>query len=804
MDSLVNIPSIGDKLSDRFRIVFGRGSGPCGTVFKALDLALDLPVAVKVFKPELFSSEFREQNLRRLYRARAYQDESLVKIYEVQEDRGLHFITCQLMEGMSLSQVLDLHAENGEHFTVPKIRALATRLISGLSTIHRAGAIHGNLKPQNIFVLPDRLVLSDPYYLVARLLQEGEEIPVSDYYRGPEQLTDPGLELQESDIYSLALIIGEVIGGNPVKPGLALSQQVPRLTARFDDLFVAATDTEPSRRPHSLEEFGDRLLELLSKVESEGLWARRYHETGSFRAVRMPRPEAEARPSTRIEAVTQPEVSVAQPEQVSPTPSPVSFQEPPSPPEPQAPMPEPAAVAEMAETTPNELVTVEKEVESLPTEPIPIERSETVAFEAVSQPVSETKEVEEVAPISVEVVEEGVEVSAPTQELDEELLEAIEVLPEEQPVIETPPVPAEALEEEIAPPEAVGGMLEVESVAHTTPISKKKKKKRAAGPVIIPPQPAEQKPTQPLEQKQPLEHKQPPQQPERGPEPAPTVQPKLPPVVSVTKSKEGSAKNFLLLVALAVVVGGAAVLVYLKMNESTETSAPKPEEKPAPTLRTPQPPATATVKTTPSQAAPTTPPPSPQVPPPVPVSPPTPTTPPAVVAQEAPKKLAAILKCPAGMAKVVTNPDLVDSPSARPSDAAFCIDQFEFPGKGEKPKTQVSAAAAAKLCKEAGKRLCSGNEWRQACGTARYVYGEDYDEKACNVSGKVQETGVFPSCRSKDGVYDLIGNVSEWASDGLLHGGDATSGKGATCQSTTKRFMPGPTNGFRCCTEPSK
>ena len=53
MDWPVPLPAIGDKVGDRFRLVFGRGAGPNGVVFKALDLALDLPVAVKFFHPDL-------------------------------------------------------------------------------------------------------------------------------------------------------------------------------------------------------------------------------------------------------------------------------------------------------------------------------------------------------------------------------------------------------------------------------------------------------------------------------------------------------------------------------------------------------------------------------------------------------------------------------------------------------------------------------------------------------------------------------------------------------------------------------
>lgn len=62
MDWPVQLPAIGDKIGGRFRIVFGRGAGPVGVVFKAFDLALDLPVAVKVFHPDLFTSPLGDLN----------------------------------------------------------------------------------------------------------------------------------------------------------------------------------------------------------------------------------------------------------------------------------------------------------------------------------------------------------------------------------------------------------------------------------------------------------------------------------------------------------------------------------------------------------------------------------------------------------------------------------------------------------------------------------------------------------------------------------------------------------------------
>jgi len=150
------------------------------------------------------------------------------------------------------------------------------------------------------------------------------------------------------------------------------------------------------------------------------------------------------------------------------------------------------------------------------------------------------------------------------------------------------------------------------------------------------------------------------------------------------------------------------------------------------------------------------------------------------------------------MVKVVTDAQALDDGKAKPADVAFCIDAYEFPGKGQRPKTGVSAGAATGMCKKDGKHLCGGAEWNRACGEAEYAAG------MCNVSGSIQESGAFPSCRTASGIFDLVGNAGEWTTDGRLHGGDAGTGKAANCRYGTKHFMPKGTDGFRCCADATR
>jgi sulfatase modifying factor 1 len=131
-----------------------------------------------------------------------------------------------------------------------------------------------------------------------------------------------------------------------------------------------------------------------------------------------------------------------------------------------------------------------------------------------------------------------------------------------------------------------------------------------------------------------------------------------------------------------------------------------------------------------------------------------------------------------------------------PQSAAYCIDQFEFPGQPcELPMVWVTPTQAQKVCQIAGKRLCTQEEWTLACKgdpegkkDQTYAYGETLDLNVCNTNKphpfgpdgrnwicyvhdaesafKTCETdtepgGAFPKCRSRFGVFDQHGNVAE-------------------------------------------
>jgi hypothetical protein len=164
------------------------------------------------------------------------------------------------------------------------------------------------------------------------------------------------------------------------------------------------------------------------------------------------------------------------------------------------------------------------------------------------------------------------------------------------------------------------------------------------------------------------------------------------------------------------------------------------------------------------------------------------------------QKYAKPLFCPQDMV-------LVDLPPGKANRPFFkvCIDRYEYPNKqGTIPQVNLSFDDAEKLCENAGKRLCTAQEWRWACSGLEgyaYPYGINMEKENCNTDSRAPEpSGARNKCISKFGVIDMTGNVWEWVrnANGSMA---AMGGPVSKCQTVS----PGgggeakPTIGLRCC-----
>lgn len=163
-----------------------------------------------------------------------------------------------------------------------------------------------------------------------------------------------------------------------------------------------------------------------------------------------------------------------------------------------------------------------------------------------------------------------------------------------------------------------------------------------------------------------------------------------------------------------------------------------------------------------------------------------------------------------------------------------CIDRFEasIHKKGERefassrrgvmPAATTSFNQAKEACANAGKRLCTLEEWDRACEGEegrKYPYGNEFDAKACNAvylyenphDSAPKPSGSMPGCVTPEGVYDLSGNLWEWVdhkdASGILRllrgGGYSNKDYLLHCRTKDNAFQPmdehHDAHGFRCC-----
>ena len=201
----------GTILADRYRIVGLLGKGGMGEVYRADDLKLSQPVALK-FLPDSYLSDGAA--LARFHRevrvARQVSHKNVCRVYDIGEIDGRHFLSMEFIKGEELSSLLRRIGR------LPSDKALqiARQICAGLSAAHDNGILHRDLKPANIMIDAEGNARITDFGLagLAEEIREDEMAAGTPAYMAPEQL-DNGAPTVRSDIYSLGLVLYELFTG---------------------------------------------------------------------------------------------------------------------------------------------------------------------------------------------------------------------------------------------------------------------------------------------------------------------------------------------------------------------------------------------------------------------------------------------------------------------------------------------------------------------------------------------------------------------------------------------------------------
>ncbi|RKH66372.1 serine/threonine-protein kinase [Corallococcus llansteffanensis] len=251
----------GDLLEGKWRLEELLGAGGMGQVYRALDVALERTVAIKLLHEALCEDPESVARFEREARAMArLEHPHITPIHAVGQERGRPFIVMKHLEGMSLARYL--RSVPGP-LPVAEVLALARQLCAGLDFIHQRGCVHRDIKPANIFLSPGgRATLLDFGILWEH---RGEEATRSGLrlgtpsYMAPEQARGEAVD-GRADLYSLGLVLLEaltglppattcrLLGEGPRDAARALRDQAPWLSLPLAEVLVRVTAMDPEQR----------------------------------------------------------------------------------------------------------------------------------------------------------------------------------------------------------------------------------------------------------------------------------------------------------------------------------------------------------------------------------------------------------------------------------------------------------------------------------------------------------------------------------------------------------------------------
>lgn len=202
----------GEILGNRYEIIELVGTGGMASVYKAKDHRLNRLVAIKVLDSQFGDDQdfIKKFNIE-AQSAAAFVHPNIVSIYDVGDEKGLHFIVMEYVAGETLKKYI---ASKG-YLDAEQIVSLSIQIASGIKAAHDNKTIHRDIKPQNILILSDGTTAKVTDFGIAKTSNTSTVQTItmgSVHYLPPEQARS-GYTDERSDIYSLGITMYEMATG---------------------------------------------------------------------------------------------------------------------------------------------------------------------------------------------------------------------------------------------------------------------------------------------------------------------------------------------------------------------------------------------------------------------------------------------------------------------------------------------------------------------------------------------------------------------------------------------------------------
>jgi len=266
----------GNVLAGRYRMVSRLGRGGMGEVWRADDLVLNIQVALKLIYAS--DREGRQRIIREVRLARQITHPAICRVFDVAEGEGEVFYSMELVHGEDLATLVRrsgrLHSD--------KVIDIAQQLCGGLGAAHARGILHRDLKPANVLIDEDGLVRITDFGIAVTRDETGQHTLMgTPGYMAPEQIVPSRRLSERTDVYSLGLILYELLVGKPAfdrpwsidrQPPPKPSAQVPDVDPQLERAILRAIADDPQDRPGSVAELSGLLSSTAEGSSRVVMW----------------------------------------------------------------------------------------------------------------------------------------------------------------------------------------------------------------------------------------------------------------------------------------------------------------------------------------------------------------------------------------------------------------------------------------------------------------------------------------------------------------------------------------------------